>query len=1052
MKKGFNFIKRLLKCLVVLFLLCSFNKLQATPSATISGTATICNGGSTTLSVALSGGTAPYKFTWTDGTTHHSVTGVSSSPYTFSVSPTVNTTYTIVSDSDTYNTNGYAIGSAIITVQMPAGTYTINPSGSGATNYTTFNAALTDLENRGICGAVNFNVSNGTYNEQVIIPTITGSSATNTITFQSASGDSAAVILTDTSSSTAGAGNCTLCMNGGSYITFNKLTIQRTGTKTNAVVISQHSGGSSHNVNYTNNRIICGSTTSLNIYGMKSDDTMYVFSHNYIQGGSDGIEWFSIGAKGFVFEYNTVTDFAAGGVVFEDLVNPLVLGNTITQPQTSSTTGIAMNGGNIGSLVEKNIIYLNKEGTGINEYVDSATSANPNTIANNFITIGDTLLSSNTGGTGIHSNNSQYENIYYNSINIVDKKLSTTSLGLYFTNSVAHSCHVNVENNIVSTTSGGLAVNLNGTDASYYVVTCNYNDYYTRGTYIGNYSNTNKTTLASWQSATGKDANSINVKPLYITDTTNLYTFNPALKVGTSLSLITDDINGNTRSTTTPDMGASEFAATSISTTSGCANSGETYSTPSHSGSTYAWTVSGGTISGSSTSNSVTINWGSAGAGSLKIKETNGLYKDSATATITVNAAPAANAGSPSTYCNGGSASIGTSSVGGDTYSWSSSPSGYSSTVSNPTVSPTTTNTYALTETITATGCTKSNTVVITVNPLPTASAGSNTTICNHSSTTIGASSISGQKYSWASTPSGFTSSIANPTVSPTTTTTYTLKDTITATGCTNSNSVVITVHPSPVKIGDSSNALICKGDTVEIGDDTVSGYSYSWSASPSGATPTGAYGLVEPTLTTTYLLTKTITATGCSTTDSILVTVDPGPAANAGSNQTICGGSTANIGGTAVSGNQYIWLSNPPGYNSDTSSPTVSPTVTTTYYLYEIAPAGCEKSDSVVITVHPVPAANVGTDSIITDCDAGYSSISIGATAISGHTYAWTSSPSGFTSTSANPTVTPSVNTTYTLTETITADGCTNTNSIHVTLKPSNSHLNFKVHLTQTN
>ena len=492
-------------------------------------------------------------------------------------------------------------------------------------------------------------------------------------------------------------------------------------------------------------------------------------------------------------------------------------------------------------------------------------------------------------------------------------------------------------------------------------------------------------------------------------------------------------------------------SATTGSNASICTGNSTVIGASSTSGHTYSWTSSPSGFT--STLSNPTVSPTTTTTYTLTETITATGCTKSNSVIITVNPLPSANIGSNNSVCIGSSTVIGASSVTGDTYSWISSPSGFTSTASNPSVNPTTTTTYTLTETITATGCTKSNSIVITVNPLPVANAGSNTTICNHSSISIGASSTSGHTYSWASSPSGFTSTASNPSVSPTTTTTYSLTETISATGCTKSNSVVIAVHPVPANsIRDSSNALICVHDTVEIGDDTISGYSYSWSAIPSGYTPTGSYGLVEPTVTTTYLLYETIVATGCSTTDSILVTVDPIPSANAGTSQTICSGSTASIGGTAVSGNQYAWFSNPRGYNSNVSNPVVSPTVTTTYYIYSITPAGCESVDSVIITIHAAPVANVGTDSFITNCDTAHNSISIGASAISGHTYSWTSSPSGFTSTSANPMVRPTANTIYYLTETITATGCTKTNTLNVMLKPTDSHLNYKQHITQTN
>ncbi|MEI7803123.1 MAG: hypothetical protein WCI97_10785, partial [Bacteroidota bacterium] len=52
------------------------------------------------------------------------------------------------------------------------------------------------------------------------------------------------------------------------------------------------------------------------------------------------------------------------------------------------------------------------------------------------------------------------------------------------------------------------------------------------------------------------------------------------------------------------------------------------------------------------------------------------------------------------------------------TYSWSPSTGLSSTTVSNPNASPTTTTNYTLTETVTSTGCSSTNTVIVTVNPV----------------------------------------------------------------------------------------------------------------------------------------------------------------------------------------------------------------------------------------------------------------------------------------------------------------------------------------------
>jgi hypothetical protein len=166
---------------------------------------------------------------------------------------------------------------------------------------------------------------------------------------------------------------------------------------------------------------------------------------------------------------------------------------------------------------------------------------------------------------------------------------------------------------------------------------------------------------------------------------------------------------------------------------------------------------------------------------------------------LTINVLPAAVAGANRSICLNQSTTIGAAAVLGSTYSWTSVPPGFTSTLANPTVTPLVTTTYTVVETVTATGCSNSHSVTVTVNPIPAAAAGANRAICLNQSTTIGAAAVGGSTYSWTSVPAGFTSTLANPTVTPLVTTIYTVVETITATGCTNTHSVTVTVIPLPV-------------------------------------------------------------------------------------------------------------------------------------------------------------------------------------------------------------------------------------------------------------
>lgn len=405
---------------------------------------------------------------------------------------------------------------------------------------------------------------------------------------------------------------------------------------------------------------------------------------------------------------------------------------------------------------------------------------------------------------------------------------------------------------------------------------------------------------------------------------------------------------------------------------------------------------------------------------------------DSAKIVTLINPAPPANTGKNVQLCFESTVdTIGAAAISGDTYNWTSDPSGFISTSSSAVVAPGATSVYRLTETITATGCSKTDSVTITVNALPKANAGSNGTVCYGNQVSLGSAAVTGSTYSWVSSPAGYSSTIANPTVSDTTATIYILTETNNL-GCSKTDSVSVSVNPLPAANAGVSST-ICAGNSVSLGTSAVSGSTYNWTSLPAGFSSTSSSPSVIPAGTTTYFLTET-SVLGCSKTDSVVLTVNPLPAANTGSGSTACSGAPVFLGATAVLGDTYLWSSFPTGFSSTVANPIVNPTITTTYYLTESIPAtGCSKEDSVKVKVNPLPAANAGlSTSICLDLPA-----IIGDTAILGDTYLWSSLPAGFSSTAANPTVTPTVTTTYYLSESITATGCTKKDSVLITVNP---------------
>jgi uncharacterized repeat protein (TIGR01451 family) len=86
------------------------------PTATVSGSAAICPGGSTQIQAALTG-TAPWTVQWSDGVTQ---SGVATSPAARTVGPASNTIYTVTSVSDAH-CSAVGAGSATVTVNPVPG-------------------------------------------------------------------------------------------------------------------------------------------------------------------------------------------------------------------------------------------------------------------------------------------------------------------------------------------------------------------------------------------------------------------------------------------------------------------------------------------------------------------------------------------------------------------------------------------------------------------------------------------------------------------------------------------------------------------------------------------------------------------------------------------------------------------------------------------------------------------------------------------------------------------------------------------------------------------
>ncbi|MDP4266999.1 MAG: T9SS type A sorting domain-containing protein, partial [Bacteroidota bacterium] len=352
---------------------------------------------------------------------------------------------------------------------------------------------------------------------------------------------------------------------------------------------------------------------------------------------------------------------------------------------------------------------------------------------------------------------------------------------------------------------------------------------------------------------------------------------------------------------------------------------------------------------------------------------------------VIVNNLPKADAGKDTIVCN--SSYLILRATGGISYQWNNGVSGVTNNIH-----PTSNSTYVVTVTD-SNNCTASDDVVISVkNPKP--DAGTNISSCN--GTVVKLTASGGDRYSWNT---GDTTTIIN--VKPSQNTTYTV--TVNSAACSGTANVIVSVVNIHADAG--KDTVICKGDILTL---TASGGgNYSWSTSD-----TTSNIKITPLINTKYFLTATLN--GCSSMDSISVSVKNLPIAKAGKDTIVCNGSSVTL--TATGGKTYSWS------NGATGTPViVIPTSNMAYVVTVYDNNNCFAKDTVFVNVkNSFPSAGSNTVS----CNGQI----VKLTASGGGKYLWNTGD-----TTAIISILPLKMTTYSVT--VTSGNCSGTSNVVVSV-----------------
>ncbi len=274
----------------------------------------------------------------------------------------------------------------------------------------------------------------------------------------------------------------------------------------------------------------------------------------------------------------------------------------------------------------------------------------------------------------------------------------------------------------------------------------------------------------------------------------------------------------------------------------------------------------------------------------------------------------------------------------GEEYIWSTGDS-----TQNIEVCPDITTMYYITV-VNSVGCPASDSVKVTVNPIPDAEFTSDTIICQGECVVL--SATGGTSYLWSTgedTP--------DITVCPYTSDSYWI---IVSNeyNCFVSDTIDVEVVPYPDNILiPYYDSIICKYSCIDLiasGGDT-----YLWNTGDTIDTIN-----VCPLVETKYVVTAT-KYPGCSTSDSVIIGVVPSPVIIHSNDTVICIGEEVIL--TAKGADFYLWST-----GSENDSIIVSPDTTTIYTVTGSLWNFCTNTDTIIVGVSPFPDAQVGPDTTI--------------------------------------------------------------------------------------
>lgn len=416
----------------------------------------------------------------------------------------------------------------------------------------------------GVTSCITFCVADGSYNEQITIPSIVGASRENAITFRSMTGHRDQVVLRY-GASTAN-DNHIVRLENASHIRFRNMTLESFGSTFGAALVVE--GGASYNLfeNMEFRTIAGAEATLVSIIDYSQGNQ---FHGCRFGGGANGLQAYSSGMsmRGLEIRNSIFEDQSKRGIELQKQYGAIVQDNEIVSDSTDNDyTAVRLLNCYQGWQVNDNRIRT-LTGRGIWVGYCPGTETNPNRISNNFVYLEG--LDEATQTIALELDNTTFTRLVYNTL-VVGEGAGDHSVTLYVPDAAGSvSGEVYARNNIFSNFSDGVAVELQlmvQEEGEVNVLDSDYSDWFSAGLLLGRFglpgALADAADLGAWQTGVGMDLHSVYADPLFVTQGDH-----PVCEVsldGSGLPLEEDsDIDGDERDSLTPDIGADEFDSAS---------------------------------------------------------------------------------------------------------------------------------------------------------------------------------------------------------------------------------------------------------------------------------------------------------------------------------------------------------------------------------------------------------------------------------------------------------------------------------------------------------